>query len=184
MQTHCGLWHLGNCLRKHLFCDPQNKLVVIWLALLPADLSFYMRNIGIEQYSSFFHGRTCTFDDSRLWLFVTAGVSVSTCRASDIINLLFYFSQEEGGRERWSKPEKQLTTSHIMSGARRSRGGGQQEASSQTNGRRAADRAAEMAEEEEGGAGPSGFQEEDDDPARRRELRSRYRDLINNVQRE
>ncbi|XP_063048189.1 non-structural maintenance of chromosomes element 4 homolog A [Engraulis encrasicolus] len=69
-----------------------------------------------------------------------------------------------------------------MSGARRSRGGGQQEASSQTNGRRAADRAAEMAEEEEGGAGPSGFQEEDDDPARRRELRSRYRDLINNVQ--
>ncbi|XP_062376008.1 non-structural maintenance of chromosomes element 4 homolog A [Sardina pilchardus] len=71
-----------------------------------------------------------------------------------------------------------------MSESRRrsSKGGQQQESSSQTNGRRS-ERGMEV-DEEEGGAGPSALQqqEEDDDPARRRELRSRYRDLINSVQ--
>ncbi|KAL2082970.1 hypothetical protein ACEWY4_020743 [Coilia grayii] len=65
---------------------------------------------------------------------------------------------------------------------RRSTRGGHQDHSSQTNGRRATDRGVDMGDEDEGGAGSSGFHEEDDDPARRRELRSRYRDLINNVQ--
>lgn len=39
-----------------------------------------------------------------------------------------------------------------------------------------------MGDEDEIGAGPSGISEEDDDPARRREIRSKYRDLINSVQ--
>lgn len=64
---------------------------------------------------------------------------------------------------------------------RRSTKSGHQDANSQTNGRRS-ERGMEV-DEEEGGAGPSSLPEEDDDPARRRELRSRYRDLINSVQR-
>lgn len=41
-----------------------------------------------------------------------------------------------------------------------------------------------MGDEDDIGCGPSGVNEEDDDPARRREIRSKYRDLINSVQRE
>ncbi|XP_056617147.1 non-structural maintenance of chromosomes element 4 homolog A [Triplophysa dalaica] len=39
-----------------------------------------------------------------------------------------------------------------------------------------------MGDEDEIGGGPSGVSDEEDDPARRREIRSKYRDLINSVQ--
>lgn len=39
-----------------------------------------------------------------------------------------------------------------------------------------------MGDEDDIGGGPSGVSEEDDDPARRREIRSKYRNLINSVQ--
>lgn len=57
----------------------------------------------------------------------------------------------------------------------------QQEASSQTNGF-VRDSGLLMGDDDESGAGSSNLQEEEDDPTRRRELRSRYRDLINSVQ--
>lgn len=39
-------------------------------------------------------------------------------------------------------------------------------------------------DDDEAGCSPADMQDEDNDPARRREIRSKYRDLINSVQRE
>lgn len=39
-------------------------------------------------------------------------------------------------------------------------------------------------DDDEAGCSPADMNDEDDDPARRREIRSKYRDLINTVQRE
>uniref|UniRef100_A0AAY4D887 Non-structural maintenance of chromosomes element 4 n=1 Tax=Denticeps clupeoides TaxID=299321 RepID=A0AAY4D887_9TELE len=50
-------------------------------------------------------------------------------------------------------------------------------------GRSRVERGPEMAEDDDAGAGPSGVREdEDDNPSHRREIRSKYRDLINSVQ--
>ena len=50
----------------------------------------------------------------------------------------------------------------------------------------AADRGDTVAggDDDEAGCSPADMQDEDNDPARRREIRSKYRDLINSVQRE
>lgn len=51
-------------------------------------------------------------------------------------------------------------------------------------GRNRSERAGDMGDEDDIVGGTSGISEEDDDPTRRREIRSKYRDLINQVQRE
>ncbi|KAM4608014.1 non-structural maintenance of chromosomes element 4 homolog A isoform 1-T2 [Polymixia lowei] len=50
-----------------------------------------------------------------------------------------------------------------------------------TTGRKRGDRV-DTADEEDAGCSPADMHEEDNDPARRREIRSKYRDLINSVQ--
>ncbi|XP_030628875.1 non-structural maintenance of chromosomes element 4 homolog A [Chanos chanos] len=68
---------------------------------------------------------------------------------------------------------------------RRTSKGGQEESTGQHNGiggRSRPERTVDTADEDDVGGGPSGIQDEDDDPARRREIRSKYRDLINSVQ--
>ncbi|XP_067242486.1 non-structural maintenance of chromosomes element 4 homolog A isoform X2 [Chanodichthys erythropterus] len=72
-----------------------------------------------------------------------------------------------------------------MSDSRRRSRGSQEEPAGPSNGvggRNRSERAAEMGEEDDIVGGPSGISEEDDDPTRRREIRSKYRDLINQVQ--
>lgn len=74
-----------------------------------------------------------------------------------------------------------------MSESRKRSRGNQEESAGTSNGlggRNRSERAMDMGDEDDIGAGPSGISEEDDDPTRRREIRSKYRDLINQVQRE
>uniref|UniRef100_A0A8C2B9G9 Non-structural maintenance of chromosomes element 4 n=1 Tax=Cyprinus carpio TaxID=7962 RepID=A0A8C2B9G9_CYPCA len=72
-----------------------------------------------------------------------------------------------------------------MSDSKRRSRGNQEESAGTSNGlggRNRPERPGDMADEDDIGAGPSGISEEDDDPTRRREIRSKYRDLINQVQ--
>ncbi|XP_026079667.1 non-structural maintenance of chromosomes element 4 homolog A-like [Carassius auratus] len=72
-----------------------------------------------------------------------------------------------------------------MSDSRRKSRGNQEESAGTSNGlggRNRPERPGDMGDEDDIGAGPSGISEEDDDPTRRREIRSKYRDLINQVQ--
>uniref|UniRef100_A0A671PIZ3 Non-structural maintenance of chromosomes element 4 n=1 Tax=Sinocyclocheilus anshuiensis TaxID=1608454 RepID=A0A671PIZ3_9TELE len=72
-----------------------------------------------------------------------------------------------------------------MSDSKRRSRGSQEESAGTSNGlggRNRSERACDMGDEDDIGAGPSGISEEDDDPTRRREIRSKYRDLINQVQ--
>ncbi len=74
-----------------------------------------------------------------------------------------------------------------MSDSRRRSRGNQEESAGPSNGlsgRNRPERPGDMGDEDDIGAGPSGISEEEDDPTRRREIRSKYRDLINQVQRE
>lgn len=75
-----------------------------------------------------------------------------------------------------------------MSDSRRRSRGNQEEAAGPSNGLGGRNRperpGGDMGDEDDIGAGPSGISEEEDDPTRRREIRSKYRDLINQVQRE
>jgi len=73
-----------------------------------------------------------------------------------------------------------------MSDSRRRSRGAQEEPAGPSNGvggRNRSERVVDMGDEDDVGE-PSGISEEDDDPTRRREIRSKYRDLINQVQRE
>lgn len=69
---------------------------------------------------------------------------------------------------------------------KRARGGGEEEAPRQNGsaGRRRGDQ--RTCDEDDGGRdfGPADLQDDDGDPGLRREIRSKYRDLINSVQRE
>lgn len=69
---------------------------------------------------------------------------------------------------------------------KRSRGGADDETSRQNGsaGRRKVDQ--QLSEGEDGGCafGPADLQDDDNDPGLRREIRTKYRDLINSVQRE
>ncbi|XP_051503752.1 non-structural maintenance of chromosomes element 4 homolog A [Myxocyprinus asiaticus] len=72
-----------------------------------------------------------------------------------------------------------------MSDRKRKSRGSQEEQAGPSNGvggRSRPEWAGDIGDEDDIGAGPSGISEEDDDPARRREIRSKYRDLINSVQ--
>ncbi|XP_059374286.1 non-structural maintenance of chromosomes element 4 homolog A-like [Carassius carassius] len=72
-----------------------------------------------------------------------------------------------------------------MSDSRRRSRGSQEESAGTSNGlggRNRSERACDMGDEDDTGARPSAISEEDDDPTRRREIRSKYRDLINQVQ--
>ncbi|KTF95176.1 hypothetical protein cypCar_00006513 [Cyprinus carpio] len=72
-----------------------------------------------------------------------------------------------------------------MSDSRRRSKGSQEETAGTSNGlggRNRSERACDMGDEDDTGAGPSAISDEDDDPTRRREIRSKYRDLINQVQ--
>ncbi|XP_077093039.1 non-structural maintenance of chromosomes element 4 homolog A [Siphateles boraxobius] len=72
-----------------------------------------------------------------------------------------------------------------MSDLRRRSRGSQEEPAGPSNGvggRNRSERAGDVGEEDDIVGGTSGISEEDDDPTRRREIRSKYRDLINQVQ--
>ncbi|XP_016367131.1 non-structural maintenance of chromosomes element 4 homolog A-like [Sinocyclocheilus rhinocerous] len=72
-----------------------------------------------------------------------------------------------------------------MSDSRRRSRGNQEESAGTSNGlggQNRPERPGDMGDEDDIGAGPSGISEEDNDPTRRREIRSKYRDLINQVQ--
>uniref|UniRef100_A0A672R7F7 Non-structural maintenance of chromosomes element 4 n=1 Tax=Sinocyclocheilus grahami TaxID=75366 RepID=A0A672R7F7_SINGR len=72
-----------------------------------------------------------------------------------------------------------------MSDSRRRSRGNQEESAGTSNGlggQNRPERSGDMGDEDDIGAGPSGISEEDNDPTRRREIRSKYRDLINQVQ--
>ncbi len=83
--------------------------------------------------------------------------------------------------------ENQVETLKMSDSRRRSRGN-QEEAAGPSNGLGGRNRperpGGDMGDEDDIGAGPSGISEEEDDPTHRREIRSKYRDLINQVQRE
>lgn len=74
---------------------------------------------------------------------------------------------------------------------KRARGGGDEEAPRQNGsaGRRRAEQQQQQQQQSDGDEGDSSFgptdlQDDDNDPGLRREIRSKYRDLINSVQRE
>lgn len=72
-----------------------------------------------------------------------------------------------------------------MSDSRRRSRGNQEEPGGSTNGvggQNRPERSGDVGDEDDIGGGPSGINQEDDDPSRRREIRSKYRDLINEVQ--
>lgn len=69
---------------------------------------------------------------------------------------------------------------------RRARGGGDDEAPRQngSGGRRSRDQQHSDGDDGDTAIGPADLQDDENDPGLRREIRSKYRDLINSVQRE
>lgn len=71
---------------------------------------------------------------------------------------------------------------------KRAKGGGDDEAPRQngTAGRRRSEQQQQQSDADDGDSsfGPTDLQDDDNDPGLRREIRSKYRDLINSVQRE